>query len=174
MVNGSIDREIVSFYKLILIVSDNGNPSKSINMPITIEILDENDNCPQLNIESPFMMINRDIMHEHFLMNLIASDYDSGLNGNITFELSPLTSPTFVQLHPNGTLIVQTDSSLITDDSLILLHVQIRDHGQPTPCLIVETLRLFIGTNRTDWLTVVKNNNYDDRSFVSFYFVSPI
>jgi hypothetical protein len=157
---------MISNYPLVLTISDQGNPPQSINMSIAIEILDENDHCPQLHIESSFIMINRDITSKDFLIHLIASDKDKDLNGNITFELSPSTSPLFIHLYPNGTLIVQTDSNLIPDDSLILLHVQIRDHGQPTPCLVNESLRLFFGSNKTDWITVVKN--YEDTSSVSF------
>ncbi len=162
---------MISNYPLHLTISDHGNPPESINISISIEILDENDHCPQLHIESSFIMINRDITLKTFLIHLIASDKDKDLNGNLTFQLSPSTSPLFVNLYSNGTLIIQTDSDLITDDSLIILHVQIRDYGQPTPCLIVETLRLFFGSNKTDWITVVKNNNYDDTSSVrSFFF----
>ncbi|CAF2736150.1 unnamed protein product [Rotaria sp. Silwood2] len=163
-VNGSIDREIISFYKLLLIVSDHGNPPQSINISIEIKILDENDHCPKLHIDSSLIMINRDITKKNFLINLIAFDNDTNSNGNVTFELSPSTAPLFINLYSNGTLIVQTDSNLINDDSLILLYVQIRDHGQPIPCRIVETLRLFIGSNKTNWLNIIKNNNFDDRS----------
>ncbi|CAF0970255.1 unnamed protein product, partial [Adineta ricciae] len=162
--NGTIDREKLSSYPLFLTVSDNGNPRQSINISITIEILDENDHCPQLHIESSFIIINRDLTPKDFLIHLIATDNDQDSNGNVTFELSPVTSPEYIHLLPNGTLIVQTDSDLILDNSLTVLHVQIRDQGEPTPCLIVETLRLFIGSNATDWITVVKNNNYDDTS----------
>ncbi|CAF4249621.1 unnamed protein product, partial [Adineta steineri] len=101
---------------------------------------------------------------KYFHIHLSASDDDKDYNGNITFQLSPSTSPSFINLLSNGTLIVKTDSNLINDNSLVVLHVQIRDHGEPTPCLIVETLRLFIGSNTTDWITVVKNNNHDDTS----------
>ena len=153
---------------MLLTISDQGNPPRSVNVSVSIEILDENDNCPQLHIESSFIMINRDITPNYFFIKLIAFDNDTDLNGNITFDLSPSTSPSFINLCSNGSFIVRTDSSLIIDESLILLHVQIRDHGQPTPCLIVETLRLFIGSNRTDWVTVIKNNNYNDRLSVSF------
>ena len=111
-------------------------------------------------------MINRDITQKDFQIHLIASDNDDGLNGQITFELSPLTSPSYITLYSNGTLFIQTNSNLIHNDSLIVLHVQIRDHGQPTPCLIVETLRLYIGSNQTDWLTVLKSNNNDEASLV--------
>ncbi|CAF0828535.1 unnamed protein product [Rotaria sp. Silwood1] len=166
-VNGSIDREIIPFYKLRLTISDHGNPPQSINILISIEILDENDHCPQLHIESSFIMINRDITQKYFLINLIAYDNDTHLNGNITFELLSLSSSissSYINLYSNGTLSVQTDSNLIKNDSLILLHIQIRDHGQPKPCRIVETLRLFIGSNKTNWLNIVKNNNYDSRS----------
>jgi hypothetical protein len=169
-VNGTIDREIISSYSLILNISDHGNPPQSINIFCSIEILDENDHCPQLHIDSSFLIINRDITPNYFQTHLIASDNDKDLNGKITFELSPSTSPGFINLYPNGTLIVQTDSNLIIEDSIIVLHVQIRDHGQPTPCLIVETLRVFIGSNRTDWITVLKNNNNYDTSLVSNQF----
>lgn len=166
---GSIDREIVPFYLLHLTISDNGNPPQSMNISISIEILDENDNCPQLHIDSTFLTINRDETSTHFPIRLVAFDNDTDRNGNVTFELSPSTAPSFVKLYSNGTLIVQTNSKSIIDESLIVLHIRIRDHGQPTPCLIVETLRLFIGSNRTNWLAVIKNNNFDDMSFVSFH-----
>jgi hypothetical protein len=157
---------LVSHYSLFLTISDHGNPPQSTNLSFSIEILDENDHCPQLHIETSFLMINRDITQTDFQIDLIASDNDDNGNGQITFELSPLTSPSFITLYSNGTLFIQTNSTLIENDSLIVLHVQIRDHGQPTPCLIVETLRLFIGSNRTDWLTVLKSNNNDEASLV--------
>jgi hypothetical protein len=164
MVNGLVDRELISSYSLLLTISDHGNPTQSTNISLSIEILDENDNCPKLHIETSFLLINRDITSKNVSIDLIASDNDDGLNGQITFELLPSTSPSFISLFSNGTLIIQTNSSSILDDSLIVLHVQIRDHGQPTPCLIVETLRLFIGSNRTDWTTVLKNNNKNDEA----------
>jgi hypothetical protein len=167
-INGSIDREVHSSYPLSLTVFDHGNPRQSVNISVSIEVLDENDHCPQLHIESSFIIINRDLTPKSFIIHLIASDNDKDSNGNITFELSPVTSPNYIHLSPNGTLIVRTDSHLIVDNSLVVLHVQIRDQGQPTPCLIVETLRLFIGSNTTDWVTIVKKNNYDDTSLVSF------
>ena len=164
IVKGLIDRETIAYYPLLLTISDHGNPPRLINISFLIEILDENDHCPQLHIDTSFIIINRDITQKYFIIHLIASDKDYGSNGRITLELSPLTSPPFIYLYPNGTLLVQTDSNLINDDSLIIIHVQIRDHGRPTPCLIVETLRLFVGSNRTDWLTVLKNNNHDDEA----------
>ncbi|UJR21702.1 hypothetical protein I4U23_024779 [Adineta vaga] len=167
IVNGSIDRELISSYQLLLTISDNGNSPQSTNISFSIEILDENDNCPQLHIERSFIMINRDITQQDFLMHLIASDNDQGQNGQIIFELSSHTAPSFIYLYSNGTLFVQTNSSLIQEESLIILHIQISDHGQPTPCLIVETLRLFLGSNRTDWLTVLKKNDQISSNFIA-------
>lgn len=159
LVNGPVDRESISSYRLLLTIADNGNPTQSTNVSLSISILDENDHCPQLHIESPFIMINRDINQQDFSLHLIASDNDEDVNGQVTFELSPLTAPSFVRLHANGTLLVQTNSSLIEDEQVVVLHVQISDHGQPTPCLIVETLRFFLGSNRTDWSAVLKHND---------------
>jgi hypothetical protein len=166
-VNGSIDREMLPFYSLLLTVSDHGNPSRSVNLSVSIEVLDENDHCPQLHLDSSFLMLNRDLLPVPYLTHLRATDLDQALNGQISFELSPSTAPSFIHLNANGTLLVQTDSDLIEESSLIVLHVQISDHGQPTPCLIVETLRLFFGSNRTDWRMVVKNNHQYDTAIVS-------
>lgn len=163
-INGTIDRELISFYLLNLSIYDHGNPRQIKNFSISIEILDENDHCPQLHLDSSFIIINRDITPNLFLLHLIATDNDKDLNGNITFQLSPSTSPLYIHLYSNGTLEVQTNSKLISNNSFIVLHIQIRDYGQPTPCFIVETLRLFIGTNQTDWQTILKNNNYHDTS----------
>ena len=133
---------------------------------MNIEILDENDNCPQLHIDSSLLLINRDTNSRIQLFHLYATDQDEHSNGKITFELSPSTSPSFVELFPNGTLRIRTDSESIQDNIITILHIQIRDHGQPTPCLIVETLRLFFGTNRTDWGLVKKNHQHYDSALV--------
>lgn len=159
-VHGPLDRETVSDYRLWVTVSDMGNPSRTTNVSFTIEILDDNDHCPQLHIETTFMMVNRDITTEYFIVHLIATDKDEGPNGQVTFGL-PSSSP-FITLYPNGTLIVQTNSTLIVDDSIVTLPVQIRDHGQPTSCLVVETLRLYVGSNRTDWSAVLHANKKQD------------
>ena len=164
--NGSIDRETVAAYPLRLTVTDHGNPSRAVNISLTIAILDENDHCPQLHLDSSFLMINRDLTSSPFLTHLLATDNDQDTNARITFELSPSTSPSFVTLDSNGTLIIDTESKLIEENSVVVLHVQVRDHGQPTPCLIVETLRVFIGSNRTDWITVAKNNHRDETTLV--------
>lgn len=145
-----------------------------MNRSLSIDILDENDNCPELHLENPFIMLNRDHRTaDPFMLHLLASDQDQDSNGEITFELSSSTSPSFVHLHPNGTMRVQTRSPVIPDDSLFVLHVQIRDHGHPTPCLIVETLRLFIGSNRTDWARVSRHHQQrridDEAALVSTF-----
>ena len=93
------------------------------NISLSTEILDENDHCPQLRIESSFIMINRDITQRLFL-RLIASDNDQGSNGQIIFELTSSTSPSLIYFYSNGILFMQRDSSFINNDSLIFLHVQ--------------------------------------------------
>jgi hypothetical protein len=167
IVNGAIDREKIPFYQLLLTVSDHGNPSHSINISISIEILDENDNCPQLHKDSSFLMINRDVTPKLFLTHLIAIDNDKNLNQNVTFQLLPATSPPFIYLHSNGTLIVQTDSNVIHDNLLFILQIQIHEYNQPKLCFIPVTLRLFIGSNRTNWTAISQNSHYQDNASVS-------
>lgn len=149
---------MLSYYSLLLVVSDHGNPSQSMNMSLSIEVLDENDHCPQLHLDSTFFMINRDLFPTYHFIHLLATDHDQDRNGKIIFELSPSTAPSYITLFGNGTLLIRTDSDLVEENTVMILYVQIRDHGEPTPCRIVETLRLFFGSNQTDWKIVMKNN----------------
>lgn len=153
IVNGSLDRETIAQYRLIMTVTDLGNPPLTTDLLVTIDLLDANDHCPELHLENSFMMINRDLFPQNYVLHLIATDADLGLNGQVTFQLSS-TLP-FVQLHPNGTLILTMKSKMIRDDSYFILHLQVRDHGHPTPCLVAQTLRFYLGSNRTDWLMVL-------------------
>ena len=138
-----------------------------LNYSITIDVLDENDHCPQLHLDSSFILINRDLIHNsHFLMHLIATDKDQNANGNLTFQLSPSTSLLFVHLYANGTLEIQLNSNWILNETFFILHIQIRDHGQPTPCFIVETLKVFVGNNRTDWMKIIQNYQSVNASLV--------
>lgn len=164
-VNGTVDRELVSNYSLIFTVTDQGNPARSTNISLDIDVLDENDNCPQLHLDSSLIVINRDRQKPQTSIHLQATDQDENFNGKITFELS--SSPSFVNLFSNGTLVVDTESSAIQENTIVILHIQIRDHGEPTPCLIIESLRLFIGTNQTDWNIVMKNYQHLHSSTVS-------
>lgn len=123
------------------------------DVPIIIDLLDVNDNCPELHLENSFLMINRDLFVDHYHLQLIGTDADLNDNGKITFQLS--TSLPFIQLYPNGTLIIETKSKIMRDDSYFIIHIQMRDHGRPTPCFTAETLRFYLGSNRTDWLDVL-------------------
>ena len=106
-VNGSVDREMLSYYPLLLVIADHGNPSRSVNLSLSIEILDENDHCPQLHLDSSFFMINRDLLPNYHFIHLLATDHDQDRNGKVTFELSPSTASSFITLFTNGTLFVR-------------------------------------------------------------------
>ena len=67
--------------------------------------------------------------------------------------------------------LFETDSDLIEENAVMILYVHIRDHGEPRPCRIVETLRLFFGSNQTDWRTVMKNNHHHETALVSTRFL---
>ena len=147
----------MNIYPFLFIVKDRGNPSLITEFSSFIEVLDENDNCPKLKLENPFLMINRDLLTDQYVVQLHAVDRDADANGQVSFEsLSSSTSPAFAQIFPNGTLLVDVHSNLVQHESFLTLHVHLRDYGQPMSCIIAETLRLFIGSNRTNWSNVFK------------------
>ena len=45
----SLDREDVSFYQLVLVAGDGGSPRLFSSVPLTVAILDVNDNSPVFN-----------------------------------------------------------------------------------------------------------------------------
>ncbi|CAF1253459.1 unnamed protein product, partial [Didymodactylos carnosus] len=88
------DYELISQYNLTVELADRGHPvSLNSKCLIEIQILDINDNIPQLI--SPIdgqIFINREQLKQGFLMNLIARDDDSGLNGLVRYSLQSIQS----------------------------------------------------------------------------------
>ncbi|CAF0804287.1 unnamed protein product [Didymodactylos carnosus] len=150
-VNGIVDRELKSTYNIFVQIFDNGNPRHFSFVQIVVTIIDVNDNCAELDSSSKsLIMINRDLT-PIFIRQLHATDNDIQANGNITFDLintNPNNNSYYVKLYSNGSLVIQ---SLSMDDGYITVNIQIRDYGEPIPCIVSETIMLYIGSNRTDW-----------------------
>lgn len=171
VVDGPIDRETIDRYPFVLTVRDQGNPSLSTSFSLSIDVLDENDHCPEFHFDNSFLMINRDLPIDRYVLDLNATDRDLDENGRLTFQLLSSSIFNFGQILPNGTFIVDLNKVSTINESFVVVHFQIRDHGQPVPCKIIESFRLFIGSNQTDWLKVLETqqNRFEtDSTSVNF------
>ena len=79
----SLDYETRVSYALIVTVSDG---IFSDSAQLTVNVLDENDNQPILDIKDP-LMIEEEINKNALVGQVVATDADSGLNGQLEFSI---------------------------------------------------------------------------------------
>ncbi|KAM9327300.1 cadherin-23 [Gastrophryne carolinensis] len=82
------DREKQSFYQLMIVVEDEGNPALSATTTVYVTILDENDNAPMF--DSPQYEVRLEegpLTLNSVIITTTAVDRDEGLNGTITYSI---------------------------------------------------------------------------------------
>ncbi|XP_032076323.1 protocadherin alpha-5-like [Thamnophis elegans] len=90
---GKLDYEESKFYELPIVAEDKGNSQLSGHCKVLIEVLDMNDNIPELSVNSLSVPLPEDSPPGTVVAILSASDRDSGNNGQITCFLWPTGVP---------------------------------------------------------------------------------
>ncbi|PAA90274.1 hypothetical protein BOX15_Mlig019226g1 [Macrostomum lignano] len=76
-------------HRVVVAAVDNGKPPKSATATVTIIVLDENDNPPQIKIRNHHVSITENNKVPLHILNIIASDLDTGAGGIVTCSLQP-------------------------------------------------------------------------------------
>ncbi|KAK3099557.1 hypothetical protein FSP39_006219 [Pinctada imbricata] len=84
-VKAQLDREMVQNYTLHVTATDQGTQPLSTSQTIVVHIEDENDNPPKFTQNSYFTTCPEDIEIGTSLLQVTATDRDSGLNGIVRF-----------------------------------------------------------------------------------------
>jgi len=87
-INGFLDREQTSFYSLVIEALDGGNPPLKGQMTVNITIQDVNDNQPIFNQSRYFATVPENATIGTSVMQVFATDTDSGDNGRITYSIN--------------------------------------------------------------------------------------
>uniref|UniRef100_A0A8C6X545 Cadherin domain-containing protein n=1 Tax=Naja naja TaxID=35670 RepID=A0A8C6X545_NAJNA len=90
---GKLDYEKSKFYELPIVAEDKGSSPLSMHCKVLIEVLDINDNIPELSVNSLSVPLPEDSPPGTVVAIIRASDRDSGNNGEINCFLWPIGVP---------------------------------------------------------------------------------
>lgn len=131
------DRSPFSF---IVEVVDNGNPQQSSQVAlVTVRVLDENDNIPMFERPLYSASLVENSPNETFVLNVSATDRDSGINGQVTYHiisnsdiLPPFSSGPLFTINPETGEVVVNGNIDFEMRSEITFVVEARDMGSPS------------------------------------------
>ncbi|KAM5301579.1 protocadherin gamma-A2 isoform 21-T21 [Glossophaga mutica] len=178
----SFDYEQFRELQLWVTAQDSGNPPLSSNVSLSLFVLDQNDNTPEIlypafptDGSTGVELAPRSAEPGYLVTKVIAVDRDSGQNAWLSYRLLKASEPGLfmVGLHTGE---VRTARALLDRDALKQsLVVVVQDHGQP-PLSATITLTVAIADSIPDVLADLGNlqpsTNPDDSSLTLYLVVA--
>ncbi|KAL2097590.1 hypothetical protein ACEWY4_006797 [Coilia grayii] len=133
--NQMLDREEAAWHNITVMASEIDNPSLVSYVPVTVQILDVNDNAPFIDTENDIIVC--ETSRVGLVIQMIkATDRDNFANGHFSFTL-----PSDSAANPNFTLKDNEDNSASilsqrrgfsqAEQELYQLAVEVKDGGEP-------------------------------------------
>ncbi|XP_046523735.1 protocadherin gamma-A2-like [Equus quagga] len=154
----SFDYEQFRHLQLWVIARDNGKPPLSSNVSLSLFVLDQNDNAPEIlyptlptDGSTGVELAPRSAEPGYLVTKVVAVDQDSGQNAWLSYRLLKASEPGLftVGLHTGE---VRTARALLDRDALKQsLVVSVQDHGQP-PLSATVTLTVAVADSISDVL----------------------
>ena len=91
VLRSALDRETEESYLLKLVAKDGGTPVKSGALVIDITVTDSNDNNPKFDSRSYEAVIHENARVKTKIVQVHATDPDTGRNGQVFYSLAPQT-----------------------------------------------------------------------------------
>ncbi|XP_019518198.1 PREDICTED: protocadherin alpha-10 isoform X4 [Hipposideros armiger] len=131
-INDAIDFEDSNIYEIHVDVTDKGTPPMVGHCTVLVEIMDENDNSPEVVVTSLSLPVREDAQVGTVIALISVSDRDSGSNGQVTCTLTPHVPFKLVSTFKNYYSLV-LDSTLDRESvSHYAVVVTARDGGSPS------------------------------------------
>ncbi|XP_054143735.1 protocadherin gamma-A10-like [Melozone crissalis] len=135
----SLDYEQVRELQLCVRAEDGGAPALSSNVSVRLQIVDENDNAPQVLYPpaaaaaawSGVELAPRWSEAGALVAKVVAVDADAGQNAWLSYELAKATEPGLFRVGPHSGEVRTARSPLARDAARHSLVVLVRDHGRP-------------------------------------------
>ncbi|KAI6653368.1 hypothetical protein LOD99_3588 [Oopsacas minuta] len=131
-VAGELDFETINMYTLIILAVDKGTPSMYGTGTITITITDVNDNPPILTEITAIEFMENIATGPTPVHTVMATDADSGVNKDITYEIRGTNFGIFALSPSTGELTIADDTNIdreVTDE--YVLEIVAIDMGTP-------------------------------------------
>ncbi|XP_068021788.1 protocadherin alpha-2-like isoform X4 [Melanerpes formicivorus] len=129
---GALDFETVSFYELHVTATDGGTPPLSGHCKVELEVLDVNDNAPEVWVTSLSVPVPEDASVGTVVALLSVSDRDSGANGRVRCWVWP-SSPFGLESRFAGSYSLVLREALDRERvSAYEVEVRAEDGGQPS------------------------------------------
>ncbi|XP_013963283.1 protocadherin gamma-A8 isoform X1 [Canis lupus baileyi] len=176
----SFDYEHIRDLQLLVTASDSGDPPLSSNVSLTVFVLDQNDNRPEIlypalptDGSTGVELAPRSAEPSYLVTKVVAVDRDSGQNAWLSYHLLKASEPGLfeVGLHTGE---VRTARALLDRDALKQsLVVAVQDHGQP-PLSATVTLTVAVADSIPDILAdlgSIRTSADPDDSDLTLYLV---
>ena len=130
-INGiaEIDFEGTPKFEFYVIATDSGSPQRSVQALVTINIIDINDNAPQIVGGDREINLSESSDHPQLLLALSALDLDSGQNGEVFFTLD--SSSTVFSLDGNTGELFLNMSLDFENVQSYMFYITAHDRGDP-------------------------------------------
>lgn len=171
-----LDRETRDFYSLRIIAEDGGTPKRSGFIDVNITVTDVNDNSPVFSQPMYNKTIDDDQPVNRSFLKVVATDKDLGLNGEVTYLLSPrqdqknlelfaidqnsgdlkVAAPLTYEQKENYTIIVEaSDKGQQARKSQVYVYLHIRDVNNNPPQININLL------SNADFAAIPEDANLD-------------
>ncbi|XP_029134917.2 protocadherin gamma-C5-like isoform X6 [Labrus bergylta] len=88
-VKGDVDYEKAPRYHITVQARDGGSPAMEGSCNVIVDVIDVNDNTPEVTLTSLTSHIGEDSAPETVVALISARDLDSGVNGEVTLSIQP-------------------------------------------------------------------------------------
>ncbi|KAI5607990.1 protocadherin Fat 2 [Silurus asotus] len=139
----TVDREAVTHYWLTVYATDLGTVPLTAWTEVYIEVLDINDNPPELSQPIYFASIQENLSKDKFVLKVTATDVDKSSEGKITFQI-PDSQRTYFDIS-SKTGAISTVSALDREQKAEhIIEVIASDNGDPplssTATVVIQVL----------------------------------